>query len=961
LVSFTGQEALGMDEKINERFINYLLVAVLAIFAALYYPLWLTHEELLTHDAIMWFGCYSYVADCFFHGHLPLWDPYGQSGNSFYQNLNLLGLLEPIGLFYFLWVKIWSSSVLNSYIYLSISRIIFMSLGAYLSYGYISGSRVSAKVAAVVFFMAIFSSSLHQNGFVNLFMMMPWILFFSLKYVDNVGEDGASKYLYAAATALGISFNIYVPVYTLFYLFVFYVTGFLTGVVRLPRPSVLLRQRTIRELSIASVIIVLFSAVPLTVYMKDMGSNGELYPYLRSYTSRGLVKQMVSETSAGALSSRHYENNEVTGTFLNLAQSIAPYYWEIKWKLLFHQYFQETFQFIGIASILIIFSTIGLRSRFKYVIILTTVITALAMTSIFAESRAPLFHHKILDAIFPPLKLIKVYESFLGGHLFNLGLLLAVGLSFLRKNDASEKLYKKYLYMRPFIICTLTIYILVFIFLVFAVARYHARAVPPDMEKYFLTIKLITWLNIKTVIYFATVSCLIFFVIYGKNRRWLNHFATYICLILIIFMELLFYNLPSGLRQITLSPNYLKTDDPVVHQPKPYIYRNYRSIYIPGYFRFVTFQEALLKRDAALPDIFHYMGNVVFVSKRYYEFITHVSMDTIFAAAGVTSPKVRFFEKAYIASAREEVLKKMANVSPDSLNDSLLFIETVNPQNYAQVKREISPAQYPRMAVPTLEQNPMERIKKTFPVAGVFSAKHYHRLEPRENDIYGFPKDWQLYALDINNIDGHPLFKNPIPKELLTLEDANIGRIIILKESLAPVMLYGVSRKPAPVFLNSMRTYGDMAYRAEAGPPLEVFTMKDGTVISTKPFDGYLLLDTLERKSSDMDREIKSIAFDANKVTFSVHNEKPGFLYYADGWSPYWKAYDNGKSVEVLKANYNFKAVFIPPGEHIISFVFEPNHYIGALGCYFVALVFALSLIIVLFIRDRRRQQKAGF
>ena len=83
-----------MDEKINERFINYLLITALAVFAALYYPLWLTHTEILTHDAIMWFGSYSYVADCFFKGHLPLWDPYGQSGNSFYQNLNLLGPLS---------------------------------------------------------------------------------------------------------------------------------------------------------------------------------------------------------------------------------------------------------------------------------------------------------------------------------------------------------------------------------------------------------------------------------------------------------------------------------------------------------------------------------------------------------------------------------------------------------------------------------------------------------------------------------------------------------------------------------------------------------------------------------------------------------------------------------------------------------------------------------------------------
>ena len=250
--------------------------------------------------------------------------------------------------------------------------------------------------------------------------------------------------------------------------------------------------------------------------------------------------------------------------------------------------------------------------------------------------------------------------------------------------------------------------------------------------------------------------------------------------------------------KLPCTPNYLKADDPVVHHAKPDIYNNYRHIYIPGYFRFVTFQEALLKQEAVLPDIFHNLGNVVFVSKRYYELITHVPFQTIFAVAGITSPKVRFFENAYVSGDRKEVLEKMAHVSPASLNDSLLFIETAHPQNYAQVRRDISPAQYLRTEVPPLEPNPMERIKKIFPAAGSFAARHFHRLEPGENAAYGFPVDWQLYALDTNNIDGHPLFKKPIPKDLLTLERANIGRIVILKESFAPVMLYGVSKTDGP-------------------------------------------------------------------------------------------------------------------------------------------------------------------
>src|SRR3989338_5006659 len=101
-----------MNSSLSDRSINLLIIGVLTVFAIIYYPLWLTHEEILSHDAIMWFGSYAYTADCLLNWHLPLWDPYGQAGNSFYQNLSLLGLLEPISLFYMLMVKVFSISIL---------------------------------------------------------------------------------------------------------------------------------------------------------------------------------------------------------------------------------------------------------------------------------------------------------------------------------------------------------------------------------------------------------------------------------------------------------------------------------------------------------------------------------------------------------------------------------------------------------------------------------------------------------------------------------------------------------------------------------------------------------------------------------------------------------------------------------------------------------------------------------
>lgn len=940
-----------MKNSISDRNINLLIIGVMAVFAALYYPLWLTNEEILSHDAILWFGSYAYTADSLLNGHLPLWDPYGQAGNSFYQNLSLLGLLEPISLFYILLVKIFSISILKSYIYLSITRVIFMSVGAYFAYKQITGFKNSAKVAGAAFFMAIFSSSLHQNGFVNLFMMMPWILYFTLKYLDKIGERGASRYLYGAVTALGISFNIYVPVYTIFFLSVFFLISFLTGAVRIPGLKTLLQKSVVKELSVAFAIILLFSAGPASSYIKDMGSNGELYPFLRSYTSSvGAQKMMVSEKGKNALSSEHYSDEVITGTFLNLTQIIAPYYWEVKWKLSLHRFFQETFQFIGLSSILIIFATLLVRSRFKWATILTTVIVALFMSSLVA-SNPPLFYHKILSTLFPFLKLIKVYESFLGGYLFSLALLLAMGLSCLEDESKAEAFYQKYLHLRWFVIFCFAVYGLMAALLLILFVRDFAIT-QPGLEKYFFSFRTYVSINLKTLAYFAVVISLIVVGIYAKNRRRLTHSSAYLLVASLIFFELLFYNLPFNSRQITLSPNYLKDDDPVVHLKKPDIYENYRGIYLPAYFRFVTFQEALMKKGAVLPDVFHGMGNVVFVSKRYYELIVHLPKENIFAVSGLTSPKTRFFESAYITNDRNDVLKKMSSVSPQSLNGSLLFIEADDRQEFKQFERAIPESEYLPSAAVSLDLRVRnELIKDVFPVKGAFSARHFKKIEDS-----AIKEDWNLYSLDFNNIDEHPLFENRPPEELLRLNrGVDLGRMIVLKESQPPVLLYGQSESSNPVFLNSQRSYGDMGYLKEKGPPVEVFTVRDGSIISSKPFDGYLLLDTMKREETDGDKRIKNIAFDSNEAVFSIKNERPGFFYYADGWSPYWKAYDNDRPVEVLKANYNFKAVFLSAGDHIVKFVFEPWHFIAGMACYFGGLTGGLFLAFIGHVSKKKR------
>ncbi|MEI8012455.1 MAG: hypothetical protein WCI27_08275 [Candidatus Omnitrophota bacterium] len=85
---------------------------------------------------------------------------------------------------------------------------------------------------------------------------------------------------------------------------------------------------------------------------------------------------------------------------------------------------------------------------------------------------------------------------------------------------------------------------------------------------------------------------------------------------------------------------------------------------------------------------------------------------------------------------------------------------------------------------------------------------------------------------------------------------------------------------------------------------------------------------------------VKSFSF--NEIMLEVFlEEKQGqkaFLYYADAYDPYWKAFVNGKEESVIQANIAYKAVMIPYGHSTVRFVFGTKiHWIS---------IFALLLLI---------------
>jgi len=103
----------------------------------------------------------------------------------------------------------------------------------------------------------------------------------------------------------------------------------------------------------------------------------------------------------------------------------------------------------------------------------------------------------------------------------------------------------------------------------------------------------------------------------------------------------------------------------------------------------------------------------------------------------------------------------------------------------------------------------------------------------------------------------------------------------------------------------------------------------------------------MDRFLTTKDHHVQVDHFSINEVVISAENTIGGYLLYNDGWSKYWKAYDHDQELPIAVANYNSKAVFLPPGKHLVRFVFSPTLYKTALVLYYAALVLSCVFIAV--------------
>ena len=94
------------------------------------------------------------------------------------------------------------------------------------------------------------------------------------------------------------------------------------------------------------------------------------------------------------------------------------------------------------------------------------------------------------------------------------------------------------------------------------------------------------------------------------------------------------------------------------------------------------------------------------------------------------------------------------------------------------------------------------------------------------------------------------------------------------------------------------------------------------------------------------------------KITLSVNAETDGWLVLADTWYPGWRAMMDGQiELPIERANFLFRAVKMPKGEHVVDFEYRPVWITPAI---LMSLLGCATLIILLLGDGKRLLKKIG-
>lgn len=125
------------------------------------------------------------------------------------------------------------------------------------------------------------------------------------------------------------------------------------------------------------------------------------------------------------------------------------------------------------------------------------------------------------------------------------------------------------------------------------------------------------------------------------------------------------------------------------------------------------------------------------------------------------------------------------------------------------------------------------------------------------------------------------------------------------------------------------------------------FNPKEAVILEEK-------INTLINKDKRAGDYTKIVRYQENTIEIKTKSENNKLLVLSDNHYPGWKAYINGVETKIYRADYTFRAVEIPKGQHTVVFSYQPQ----SLEIGKRISLFSLFLLVIIYLYWITRQKK---
>ncbi|MEK7450631.1 MAG: YfhO family protein [Patescibacteria group bacterium] len=105
--------------------------------------------------------------------------------------------------------------------------------------------------------------------------------------------------------------------------------------------------------------------------------------------------------------------------------------------------------------------------------------------------------------------------------------------------------------------------------------------------------------------------------------------------------------------------------------------------------------------------------------------------------------------------------------------------------------------------------------------------------------------------------------------------------------------------------------------------------------------------ETINLSKPSSDSSISIISYKPQEIIINTKNNIPQMLFLSDNYYPGWKAYVDNKETKIYRADYTFRSIYLPKGNHKITFIYKPLSF--QIGLTISSISIMLLLITLVF------------